>query len=66
MKVSKCRSCKAEIVWMKTRNGKNVPVDVGSIMHKDATLFNPDTMVAHFATCADAELHRKKIKGEPV
>ncbi len=34
-KASKCRSCQAEIWWVKTKNGKNVPVDKTGICHFD-------------------------------
>ena len=32
-KASKCRSCQAEIWWVKTKNGKNVPVNADGICH---------------------------------
>ncbi len=60
---SRCKSCGAEIVWMKTSAGKNIPVDVGSV-EKDALgmpeVFNPDTMQSHFVTCPDRDKWRKK------
>lgn len=66
--MSNCRTCGAEIVWMKTRAGKNIPVDVpkfekGEIANEavlTATEFNPKTMKSHFATCPDAQKWRKK------
>lgn len=64
---AKCRSCEAEIRWMKTKNGKNIPVDVPSMEDgetaRDAVMtaeeFNGDYMIAHFATCPYAEKHRQ-------
>ena len=40
-----CQSCEAPIRWVKTKAGKNLPV-------------NPDG-IAHFATCPEADKHRK-------
>jgi hypothetical protein len=40
-----CRSCRAEIFWILTAAGKRMPV-------------NPDG-VSHFATCPNADQHRK-------
>ena len=59
MKISKCRSCNADIVWMKTFRGKNVPVNPESIVNQDAALFDSRTMIAHFSTCPDADKFRK-------
>lgn len=42
---AECRSCKEEIYWALTRNGKRAP-------------FDPDG-TSHFATCADAARFRK-------
>lgn len=32
-KASKCRSCQAEIWWVKSKKGKNVPVNADGICH---------------------------------
>lgn len=50
--------CGAEIVWMVTGRGKNIPVDVDKVELGD-DLFNPDKHVAHWATCPNAESFRK-------
>lgn len=34
-KASKCRSCQEEIWWVKTKNGKNVPVNNDGVCHFD-------------------------------
>lgn len=41
---AKCRSCGAPIWWIKTKNGKNIPLD-----------YNGD---AHFSTCPHADQRR--------
>jgi len=72
--MAECKSCKAKILWVKTINGKNMPVD-----KKPVTVFigQPDPedpsqsvyymakgYVPHWATCPSANNHRKKH--EPV
>ncbi len=65
--MSKCKSCGADIQWLKTRKGKNIPVNIppfedGESAHEAITTaieFNPDYMIAHFATCPNANKHRK-------
>jgi hypothetical protein len=67
-----CRSCKAEIIWAETENGKRVPL--GAKPEKRFTLGEEvegswgdtriatmqDTYISHFVTCPDANQHRKK------
>jgi len=60
LKITQCKSCGAEIVWMKTQRGKNIPVDAETIDDKGAEVFDPDTMTTHFETCPDAYKWRKK------
>lgn len=60
IRISECRSCKADIVWLKTQSGKNIPVNVEDIVDNGAEIFDPDTMTSHFATCPDADKWRKK------
>lgn len=45
-----CRSCKEEIYWIKTKNGKNMPVSMGMM----------NEYISHFATCPAANKFRKK------
>jgi hypothetical protein len=60
--MSKCKSCGAEIEWMKTKNGKNIPVDVETY-HGEKT-FDPSKHQTHFITCPNAEEHRKNKEGK--
>lgn len=68
-KISECKTCGREIVWMKTRNDKNIPVDVPAEDDVradrdnreevlEASLFNRERMTTHFETCPDAKEHR--------
>lgn len=56
---SKCRSCGAEIKWLETESGKKIPVDAETVVDEGATIFDPDQMKSHFATCPDAGKWRK-------
>lgn len=67
VQVTRCRSCDAAVVWMKTNRGRNMPVDVDGIDEADLTyedgkpLFDPEAgHVSHFATCPHAEKHRRR------
>ena len=55
--IAECKSCKAKIVWMKTKIGKNIPVDWEEGIDKE-TLFDYAHMTSHFATCPNAMKHR--------
>lgn len=44
--VGRCRSCRAEVMWVTTAAGKRMPID------RDGT--------SHFATCPDAKDWRRK------
>lgn len=67
--MTKCRelTCQAEIVWLKTPNGKNMPVDAESLSEEDAALISQGHQVeyrhhdhvSHFSTCKQADLFRK-------
>ena len=69
-KISECKTCGSEIVWMKTRQDKNIPVDLPALddarADKDnreeileATLYNRERMTCHFETCPQAKQHRQ-------
>jgi len=59
LSTSSCRSCGADIVWMVTAAGKNMPADADSVGPGD-TLFEFDRHVSHFSTCPQAHKWRKK------
>lgn len=50
--MSKCKSCGAEIIWIKTKNGKAMPCNPQKISYKntfpagDLTLVTPDGRIA--------------------
>lgn len=63
--MSKCKSCKADIMWTRTDSGKAMPLDAEPekrIVIAGATAKVVDTYTSHFATCPNAEAHRKGQK----
>jgi len=82
--MSKCKSCGAEIRWIKTFSGKSMPVDAepvnfyadggkelfvtsnGAVVHGTRTDGTQDHThigyISHFATCPNADTHRKRGK----
>ena len=84
--MAKCRSCGAEIIWIKMASGKAMPCDVAKISYSEnllpgvsgddvltlvtdhgtivRTVFDPAGdkygYTSHFATCPNANLHRKR------
>jgi hypothetical protein len=56
--INHCRSCDAEIVFLRTRNRKIIPVNADKVQHDDY-YFDPSRHTAHFATCPDADDFRR-------
>lgn len=67
-KPSTCRSCGASIMWVKTRKGKNMPIDHDpelehrfvDVQKGSAPEYDPDCMTSHFDTCPNAADHRRE------
>jgi hypothetical protein len=57
-RIVRCRSCHAKIIWFKTEAGKNMPVDADTVEAEDDEL-DLSRHVSHFATCPNANQHRK-------
>jgi hypothetical protein len=58
-RIARCRSCNAQIVWFKTSSGSNMPVDESTVEADDVAL-DLTRHKSHFATCPNADHHRKK------
>lgn len=66
---SNCKSCNAAIIWVKTVNGKTMPLDAepvgGTFLVESSQAGMQPTARAvavrrsHFATCPQADQHRK-------
>jgi hypothetical protein len=68
---AKCSSCEAPIIWTVTESGKRMPVDATPAGKVTVLVRDPaggdtpiskqrDHYVSHFATCPQADRHRKK------
>ena len=57
-RVSHCRSCGADIVWLPTASGKSMPVDASTVDDEDEH-YEHSKHVSHFATCPSADWWRK-------
>jgi len=65
--MSSCKSCGARIIWAITRSGKRMPLDemctrVWIVEGRDGEIHTRpiDGHKPHFATCPNADQHRKK------
>lgn len=57
-RITRCRSCRARIIWFKTAGGKNMPVDADTVKPDDIEL-DLERHISHFATCPQANQHRR-------
>lgn len=48
---AKCRDCGEDIVWLKTKSGKNIAVEPESLPDTGATVFEKSTMACHWDLC---------------
>lgn len=60
--LTECRSCKASIAWLWTKNNRKMPVNADSLAPTDDRLteFDPKTHISHFATCTTPKRFRKQ------
>lgn len=54
-----CKSCGAPMVWLFTVGGSRMPVDAGTVLQLDE-IFDIDRHKSHFATCPNADKHRRR------
>jgi len=57
-RITRCKTCRAQIIWFKTEAGRNMPVDADTVEPEDDE-YEPPRHVSHFATCAQAGQHRR-------
>lgn len=65
----RCKGCGTEIKWIKTSEGRNMPLDAKPIKVYITAIDGPndtwclfDAFVPHWATCPDADKFRSKKK----
>ncbi len=57
-----CRTCGAPIIWLKTKTGKSMPVDAGTVK-RPVSIYDPELgHMTHFGTCPQAKdwSHKKR------
>ena len=54
----RCKSCQAEIIWIRTERGHLMPVNAETV-GPDDKVFKPGAHISHFATCPNADKHRR-------
>ncbi len=60
--MAECKSCGAIIVWLRTKQGHNMPVDYHTFNTGDPGIFDLKRgHISHFATCPNASRHRKSL-----
>lgn len=61
LRITRCRYCHAQIIWFKTEDGKNVPIDADTVEPEDDTDEGLDLErhVSHFSTCPQSNQFRK-------
>lgn len=47
-----CKSCQKKIIFLRTANGKRMPVDADQVSQDDSH-YDPSRHVSHFKTCND-------------
>ena len=72
MSMGRCKSCGAQIEWVLTVKGHNMPLDVTPIAGGNIKILDngraqvvdthPDVIrsVSHFTTCPEANAHRRR------
>lgn len=58
-RITRCRSCNAQIIWFETRRGKRMPVDADTVEPKDTEL-DLDRHISHFKSCPHAGKWRRR------
>lgn len=57
--IQNCRSCGAEVVFLRTRKGKLMPCDAATVEHDDYQ-FEYGKHTSHFDTCLDPSPFKKE------
>ena len=61
-RIRNCRSCRAEIIWFRTSAGRQMPIDAETVApgEYELELAPKGGHVSHFATCPNANQHRRR------
>ena len=58
-RITRCKSCNAKVIWLITKNLRHMLIDADTVEPGD-TEFDHHRHTSHFATCPNADQHRKK------
>lgn len=58
MNIAKCKSCGAEIVYLQTKKGNNIPCNANTVDSEDV-IYDSKKHRTHFSDCPDAIKFRK-------
>lgn len=59
MEKAKCKGCQADIVWIKTTNGKNMPCDPKKVVIVTENGETVSGYTPHWATCSQYKKFKK-------
>lgn len=54
-RIEHCRSCRAQVVWARSKNKKLLPLSVATIKERDGKQY----ALSHFTDCPDAKIWSK-------
>lgn len=54
-RIEKCRSCQAQIVWIRTDKGRGMPLSLSTVQTRDGIRY----ALSHFRDCPDAKDWRR-------
>ena len=57
-RITRCKTCRARIIFLSTSSGKKMPVDADTVEADDEE-FDSSRHVSHFRTCKQADQHRR-------
>jgi len=58
-RITRCKSCRARIIWFETADGKKMPVDADTVEPHDTKL-DLTRHISHFKACPQANQWRKR------
>lgn len=62
--ITKCRTCRADIKWLRTAAGKSMPVNADTVKEGATEFDRAAGHISHFSTCAQADEHRRPRRAD--
>ena len=57
-RITRCKSCRAQIIWFRTASGKSMPVNADTVEPEDDE-YEHGRHISHFSTCPDQARWRR-------